>query len=70
VTVVQRTHQSSGTAKKASIRRKAAASGDPLYLGVIYRREPARLEDHIRAGQTGGEDNAPKVLQELFQRYA
>ena len=49
---------------------KAAASEEPLYLGVIYRQEGESFEDHIRAGQTGGEENAPKVLEEMLARYA
>jgi 2-oxoglutarate ferredoxin oxidoreductase subunit beta len=48
----------------------AAASEEPLYLGVIYRQELDSFEDHIRASQTGSEENAPKLLEELFQRYA
>jgi hypothetical protein len=48
----------------------AATSEDPLYLGVIYRREDESFEDHIRAGQSGGEENAPKVLADLFEKYA
>jgi 2-oxoglutarate ferredoxin oxidoreductase subunit beta len=48
----------------------AATSEDPLYLGVIYRREDESFEDHIRAGQTGGEENAPKVLADLFEKYS
>ncbi len=48
----------------------AATSDDPLYLGVIYRQEGESFEDHIRAGQAGGEENAPKVLADLFEKYS
>ena len=49
---------------------RAAASEDPLYLGILYRQEGESFEDHIRAAQTGTEDQAPKVLAELFEKYA
>ncbi len=49
---------------------KAAASEDPLYLGIIYRQQGESFEDHIKAGQTGTEADAPRVLAELFQRYS
>ena len=49
---------------------RAAASEDPLYLGIFYRQEGESFEDHIRAAQTGTEDQAPKVLAELFEKYA
>ena len=49
---------------------KAAASEDPLYLGVLYRQEGESFEDHIIASQTGADEDAPKVLEDLFQRYA
>ncbi|HYU21462.1 MAG TPA: 2-oxoacid:ferredoxin oxidoreductase subunit beta [Chloroflexota bacterium] len=49
---------------------KAAAAADPLYLGIIYRQQGESFEDHIKAGQTGTEADAPRVLAELFQRYS
>ncbi len=49
---------------------KAAASEDPLYLGIVYRQQGESFEDHIKAGQTGTEADAPRVLAELFQRYS
>ncbi|MFN8526263.1 MAG: 2-oxoacid:ferredoxin oxidoreductase subunit beta [Chloroflexota bacterium] len=49
---------------------RAAASQDPLYLGVLYRQQLPSFEDHLRAAQTGGEDNAGQVLQDLLKRYS
>ena len=48
----------------------AAGSEDPLYLGVIYKQEMASFEDHLKAQQTGTEADAPKVMADLFKRYA
>ncbi len=49
---------------------KAASSEDPLYLGVLYRQEGDSFEDHLRAARSGSEENRPKVLADLFERYA
>jgi 2-oxoglutarate/2-oxoacid ferredoxin oxidoreductase subunit beta len=48
----------------------AATSTDPLYLGVRYRQDGESFEDHIRASQVGGEENASNVLDDIFKRYA
>jgi 2-oxoglutarate ferredoxin oxidoreductase subunit beta len=48
----------------------AATSTDPLYLGVLYRQDGESFEDHIRASQVGGEENASNVLDDIFKRYA
>ncbi|MDP8924390.1 MAG: 2-oxoacid:ferredoxin oxidoreductase subunit beta [Chloroflexota bacterium] len=48
----------------------AAGSEDPLYLGVIYRQEMDSFEDHLAAQRTGAEADAPKVMADLFKRYA
>ena len=49
---------------------KATSSEDPLYLGVLYRQEGESFEDHIRASQTGSEENAAQVMTDLFERYS
>ena len=41
-----------------------------MYLGVLYREEGASFEDHLAAAKVGTEADAPKVMQNLFKRYA
>jgi 2-oxoglutarate ferredoxin oxidoreductase subunit beta len=48
-----------------------AQSTDPVYLGVLYRAEgEASFEDHIASAQSGGEANAPEVIDSIFERYS
>jgi 2-oxoglutarate/2-oxoacid ferredoxin oxidoreductase subunit beta len=49
----------------------AAASIDPVYLGVLYQAEgEASFEDHIQAAQTGSEEAAGEVIEDIFARYS
>ncbi len=48
-----------------------AASQDPLYLGVIYRKDSeASFEEHIQAAKKGTEADAPRVLKAILERYS
>jgi 2-oxoglutarate ferredoxin oxidoreductase subunit beta len=47
-----------------------ASSSDPMYLGVLYREEGESFEDHLAAAKLGGEDAAPALMTDLFERYA
>jgi 2-oxoglutarate ferredoxin oxidoreductase subunit beta len=47
-----------------------AESEDPLYLGVLYERPGESFEDHIRAQQTGCEEDAPRVIEDALQRFS
>jgi 2-oxoglutarate ferredoxin oxidoreductase subunit beta len=47
-----------------------AALEDPLYLGVLYQQEGDSFEDHIRAQHTGGEADAPEVIESVLQRLS
>jgi 2-oxoglutarate ferredoxin oxidoreductase subunit beta len=47
-----------------------ASSNDPMYLGVLYREEGESFEDHLAAAKIGGEEDAPKLMADLFKRYA
>ena len=49
---------------------KATSSEDPLYLGVLYRQDGESFEDHIKASQTGSEENATRLMADLFERYS
>ena len=47
-----------------------AASDDPLYLGILYEQQSDSFEDHITAGHSGTEADAPKVIESIFKRYS
>ena len=48
-----------------------AASVDPVYLGLLYRSEDeGSFEDHIRSAVVGTESDAPKVIEEVLQRFS
>ena len=47
-----------------------ASSTDPMYLGVLYREEGESFEDHLAAAKVGGEENASKVMENLFKVYS
>lgn len=48
-----------------------AQSEDPVYLGILYKSEgEASFEQHIASAQTGSEENAPAVLEAIFERYS
>ena len=49
---------------------EAASSTDPMYLGVLYREEGESFEDHLAAAKAGGEENAAKVMENLFKVYS
>jgi 2-oxoglutarate ferredoxin oxidoreductase subunit beta len=49
---------------------EVASSKDPLYLGLFYREENDSLEDHLAAAKVGTEADLPKVMGDLFKRYA
>jgi 2-oxoglutarate/2-oxoacid ferredoxin oxidoreductase subunit beta len=49
----------------------AAASEDPIYLGVLYRSlGEGSFEDHIQSARTGTEADAPHVIRDIIQRYS
>jgi 2-oxoglutarate ferredoxin oxidoreductase subunit beta len=47
-----------------------ASASDPVYLGVLYEEKSGSFEDHIRAGHTGSESDAPKVIDSILRRYS
>ena len=47
-----------------------ASSSDPMYLGVLYREEGESFEDHLAAAKVGGEEDAAKVMENLFELYS
>jgi 2-oxoglutarate/2-oxoacid ferredoxin oxidoreductase subunit beta len=49
---------------------EAASSTDPMYLGVLYREEGESFEDHLAVAKAGGEENAAKVMENLFKVYS
>jgi 2-oxoglutarate ferredoxin oxidoreductase subunit beta len=49
---------------------EVASSADPMYLGVLYREEGESFEDHLAAAKVGGEENASKVMENLFKIYS
>jgi 2-oxoglutarate ferredoxin oxidoreductase subunit beta len=49
---------------------EVASSVDPMYLGVLYREQGASFEDHLASQKVGGEENAPKVMENLFKLYS
>jgi 2-oxoglutarate/2-oxoacid ferredoxin oxidoreductase subunit beta len=49
---------------------EVASSVDPMYLGVLYREEGESFEDHLAAAKVGGEENASKVMENLFKVYS
>jgi 2-oxoglutarate ferredoxin oxidoreductase subunit beta len=49
---------------------RAAASEEPLYLGVLYKHELPSFEDHVAAGQPQLLQPTEKVMSDLFRRYS
>lgn len=47
-----------------------ASASDPVYLGVLYEEKADSFEDHIRAGHTGSESDAPRVIESILNRYS
>jgi 2-oxoglutarate/2-oxoacid ferredoxin oxidoreductase subunit beta len=47
-----------------------ASASDPVYLGVLYEEKSDSFEDHIRAGHTGSESDAPRVIDSILRRYS
>src|SRR6185295_15834620 len=49
----------------------AAASEDPVYLGVLYQSEgESSFEDHIAAAHSGTEADAPQVIEAILGRFS
>jgi len=50
---------------------RLATSQDPLYLGIFYRASGSQsFEEHVQAQQSGTEQDAPKVLNDIFRRFS
>jgi 2-oxoglutarate ferredoxin oxidoreductase subunit beta len=47
-----------------------AAKDEPLYLGVFYREQGDSFEDHVRSQQSGGEADAPRVIEAVLNRFS
>jgi len=48
-----------------------AQSTDPVYLGVLYQSDGVdSFEDHIQSAHSGTEENAPRVIESILQRYS
>ena len=45
------------------------ASEEPFYTGILYREEGESFEDHIAASQSGGEQDAERVIAGLIDRF-
>ena len=49
----------------------AAASEDPVYLGILYRAEgESSFEDHIASAHSGTEADAPAVIESVLSRFS
>ncbi len=49
---------------------RLASATDPLYLGVFYRVEGESFEDHVLGYISGSDSDAPRVLNELLDRFS
>lgn len=47
-----------------------AASQVPSYVGVLYREETSTFEDNVLGQIKGTEDDAPALIESIFDRYA
>jgi 2-oxoglutarate ferredoxin oxidoreductase subunit beta len=47
-----------------------AAAAGPLYLGVLYDEQGESFEDHIRAAQSGSDENRAGLLEKILARYS
>ena len=47
-----------------------ANSQDPFYLGVLFEEEGDSFEDHVRAGYSGTEEDAPRVIEAVLKRLS
>ena len=49
---------------------RVAASEEPRYLGVLYRRDGPSYEQLLEERKTGTPDDLPKLLDGLFERFS
>ena len=49
---------------------RVAASDEPRYLGVLYRREGPSYEQLLEERKSGSEADLPKLMDSLFARFS